>query len=336
MIMFKKETITSLGITYEIYTYQNDHMMISFSQMGGTIIDWLTKNHRGEFESIILRYHDIEDFLENDKSLGATVGPYAGRIYPATIQLEHGTFDLDKNFMNHSCLHSSIDNIKFHKCDVKIINDHTISFQSNNPIKSKYPGHAVFTLIFEIKDNELIQTYQTTTKQDTYTNLTNHTYFNLSGNIKHDILDHILTIPANTYGELNDYFITTHLNNVNQTPFDFRQPKSVRETILSLKDTPIKGLDHPFVLEKGVITLHDPSSGRTLEMTTDQDAVVVYSNNFLTENTLYPNKKDRPHLAICLETQHYPNDIHFDQNPKSFHPKNTTHVQKTTYKITLQ
>ena len=75
---------------------------------------------------------------------------------------------------------------------------------------------------------------------------------------------------------------------------------------------------------------------RTLRIKTDQDAVVVYSNNFLSDKRFYPNRADQKYLGLCLETQHYPNDVHFFEHPKSYHPKESYHIQKTSYQITLE
>lgn len=332
--MFIKTKKRHENIFYTLYTFENDFMKITFSQLGATIVDWQTKNRDGRFESIVLKYQNIDDYFNNEKRLGATIGPYAGRIYPPVIHFENVSYALDPNFRGHSCIHGGKDNIQYHLYNVET-KDNTIVFKSNNKESLGFSGTSSFKITFEIIDNLLKQTYETTTKTDTYTNLTNHTYFNLSGDLKYDILNHVLKIPAHRYGDLNEYFITNEILTVENTLFDFRTPKSVKKTIFSLHKTPIKGLDHPYILDEGVISLYDPTSGRLLEMTTNQDAVVVYSNNFLTDQKLHPGQIDQPYLAICLETQHYPNDIHQFINPKSFHPKNTKHVQQTCYKITI-
>ena len=335
--MFKTQPVQANGKTYLYYVYENEHMKLIFSQLGGTIIDWKTKNMDGAFESIVMSYANAESYHINDKSLGATVGPYAGRIFPSKLELSHGTYELDSNFLNHSTLHSAKDNFQSKLCDVEVVNDHLIIFKTTHDDQNtKYPGQTSYEMVFEIDQNTLHQTYRSFAKKDTYTNLTNHTYFNLSGNLKNDILNHHLIIPASTYGDLNEFFLTQSLSNVEDTIFDFRKPKPLKETVLTLKDTAIKGLDHPFMLEKGPIILKDPYSHRVLEIHTDQDSVVLYTNNFLTEASINHRLMDEPFLAVCLETQHFPNDVHFFKEPFSFHKKDTIHIQKTSYKVYLE
>jgi aldose 1-epimerase len=332
--MFTKINKLSKETPYAYYTYKNAYQEITFSSHGASIIKWLTPNKNGVFENIVMSYQNEADYLDNPKHLGAHVGPYAGRIYPAQLRINEKTFILDKNFLDHANLHSGKSNLQNIMYDVFIQNDNTIIFTSKKQQKdSLFPGDLDIKIIFEIKGNTLYQTYETYSNHDTVTNFTNHTYFNLSGNLKEDILNHTLKITAHLYGDLDEKFITKSLKGVSHTPFDFRKPKRLKDAIIPLKKTPQLGLDHPFLLDNKTITLHDSKSKRSLVIQTNQDTLVVYTNNFLTDRPLENGIKDYPHLAVCLETQHYPNDINFMKFPRSIHKAKTKHIQKTSYKV---
>ncbi|MFP4286356.1 MAG: hypothetical protein ACLFRI_01545 [Candidatus Izemoplasmataceae bacterium] len=330
--MITKTTKTLLGKTVQYYTLSNDFMRLTFIDHGATIVDWQVKTQDKPFESIVLKYANDEDYIKNPKFLGSTVGPYAGRIYPARIDLNQKSYPLEKNFNDHANLHSASLNLMHHTYSVKVIDDFTISFKTHLSDKH-YPSDTTFTLTFTLDKDTLHQVYETNTLVDTFTNLTNHTYFNLSGDIKTDVLDHTLTMQAKYVGKLDQNFMSESLMNPKDTLYDFSKEKPLKEAVLPLKNTPQLGLDHPFLLSDQTIILKDPLSKRTLTITTNQECVVVYSNNFLISEPLNQDITDRSHLSICLETQHYPNDIHFLNYPKSFHEKNTTHIQKTSYKI---
>jgi aldose 1-epimerase len=331
--MITKTSKVLLGQEVFYYVLTNDYMRITFMDLGATIVNWEVKNTEGDFESIVLRYEHDEDYLKNPKFLGATVGPYAGRIYPAEINLDNKTYKLAKNFNDKANLHSDTLNLMHHKYLVSIIDEDTLSFKTSLDTEF-YPSDSTYTLTFSLKEDTLHQVYETFSNKDTFTNLTNHTYFNLSGDIKRDILDHTLIIKASKVGNLNQDFISESLMDVEKTVFDFNQEKPLKDAIIPLKKTHQLGLDHPFMLDDQTIVLKDKESKRTLSIKTNNECVVVYSNNFLIEEPLAGGMKDRSHLSICLETQHYPNDIHFFDYPKSFHAKNTSHQQVTTYKVT--
>lgn len=321
-----------LGKEVNYYTLSNDSMRITFIDHGATIVNWEVKDSNGEFESIVLRYADEEDYIKNPKFLGATVGPYAGRIYPARITLNDITYPLEKNFNDVANLHSAKLNLMVHTYDVTLIDADTISFKTRLK-EPTYPSDSTYTLTFMLKGDTLHQIYETSTKVDTFTNLTNHTYFNLSGNIKRDILDHTLCLHAKKVGKLNDDFIAESLIETTNSLFDFSKEKPLKEAIIPLKKTAQLGLDHPFILSEPTIILKDPVNQRTLTITTNQESVVLYSNNFLIKNPLNDGLKDRDHLSLCIETQHFPNDIHFFDFPKSFHKKFDSHIQKTSYQV---
>lgn len=296
---------------------------------GASIMRLETADREGTFDNIVLNYLNRDDFYENPKYLGATTGPYAGRIYPPELTVGGKRVFLEKNFQNHSHLHGGKHSLARSDFQVEKV-DQGVCF-TYVPLESAYPGHACFKATYLFEGPVMTLRYETLSDQDTFTNITQHAYFNLSGSIRRNVLNHTLQIPASQVGQLDANLISEKLIPVEGTVFDFRQPKMLSEAVMPLKETPQMGLDHPFLLDPGTIVLTDPKSGRSLQLETDQDSVIVYSHNFVIEHPVATPLLENQHLAVCLETQHYPNDIYFLDKPASVHPKNTWHRQTTKY-----
>ena len=301
--------------------------------LGASIKRFLTPDSDGEFENITLSYDHEHDYIMNPKFLGATVGPYAGRIYPPKLSMNDKTYELERNFMNHANLHSGSDSITNHNFDVTIKDKEVIFTTVQKEETSQFPSDMTFEVRYCFNDDGFDVIFNVESQHMALANLTNHTHFNLSGDAKRTVLEHTLEIPAEHYVALDETFMGTSIEKVESTPFDFREEKPLKKAIIPLKETPQKGLDHPFVLHKGIITLKDYVSGRYLQVKTDYDALVVYSNNFLTDKLLEPSINDEAHLAICLEAQHIPNDVHFLDNPKSIMKPNTKKQNIISYRV---
>lgn len=323
------ETITLAGHQATLVHIDSGAIKAVLCSRGASILRLETADRDGVFDNIVLNYLNQDDFYENPKYLGATTGPYAGRIFPPELTVDGKRISLEKNFQNHAHLHGGKHSLARSDFEVEAI-ENGVCF-THMPVEAAYPGHAFFKAIYRFEGPVMTLTYETLADQDTYTNLTQHAYFNLSGSARRNILDHTLQLPASQVGQLNASLITERLIPVEGTVFDFRKPKVLREAVVPLKQTPQMGLDHPFILDAGDIVLSDPESGRVLRMETDQDTVVVYSHNFIIDQPIDTPLSENQHLALCLETQHYPNDIHFFDRPKSAHPKGTRHLQMTRY-----
>ncbi|TVP96569.1 MAG: hypothetical protein EA374_01185 [Acholeplasmatales bacterium] len=296
---------------------------------GASIIRLETADRHGVFDNVVLSYQNLDDFYQNPKYLGATTGPYAGRIYPPEMTVGGKRIALEKNFQNHAHLHGGSRSLARADFTVEAI-DQGVCF-THIPTEPAYPGHVFYKAYYRFEGPVMTLEYETLANADTYTNLTQHAYFNLSGSIRRTVLDHTLCLPASHVGQLDASLITERLIPVEGTLFDFRRTKTLREVVIPLKKTPQMGLDHPFVLDEGTIVLADPESGRALHIETDQDTVVVYSHNFIIDQPVATPLEENQHLALCLETQHYPNDLHFFTRPASAHPEHTHHRQMTRY-----
>jgi aldose 1-epimerase len=306
------------GIKTKEVTYESGIQRLTITSLGASIKRYETIDKDGHFASIIMHYDDDALYLDNPKFLGTTVGPYAGRIFPPKLSLNNKVYPLESNFLNHSNLHSGSSNIAFKNFDVVLLNDHQVEFTYTSSEADAFPGPITYTFMYTFKEDKLRMDYYTRAKEDAVISITNHSYFNLSGDLKTSILNHQLTIPSEKVVALDDYYIGTKVIPVADTPFDFRRPKPLKDGINPLKNTPTKGIDHPFYINNNQpIVLHDPVSKRTLKVSTSYPALVVYTNNLPTDVRLNNNQPDVDHYAVCLEAQHVPNDIYFETHPKS-------------------
>lgn len=332
----KTQTVSLHQETHTLITFQSEAFKATILSYGATLVDLQTPNVKGEFESIVIRYQTLEDYLKNTKLLGSTVGPYAGRIWPASMTINKKTWLLDAR-ENTPFLHSEAANLARKPFVVETLGETFVTLKTTHPsLKAGYPGNLDIWVTYRFEGDVMTIETAVQSDEDTYVNLAHHSYFNLSGNLKHDITHHRLTLPAASVYRLRENGSPEAKIPVKDTPFDF-QEASVLETSLSqLKNSHTKGLDHPFMLQGDEpIVLEDPMSKRSLSIRTSYDSVVVYSNNHLSDHVFYPAEKDRLHLGICLETQHLPNDVHMLENPPSFCPANTLNVQHTHYRFSL-
>jgi aldose 1-epimerase len=205
-----------------------------------------------------------------------------------------------------------------------------------------FPGEVRFEISYILNDNNLEISYLGVPDKETIINLTNHSYFNLSGNCKENILNHELFIDANKISSLDKESIPHgDLFHVEGTPFDFRTPKKIGKDINS-DDLQLKqgnGYDHPFILNKEKeleISLFHKKSGRKLEVYTDREAVVLYTANYLgeAEGMLSCKVQASPRLGVCLETQELPNNINIETFKSSIYTKENPYRAKTNYKFT--
>ncbi|MDD4922103.1 MAG: galactose mutarotase, partial [Bacteroidales bacterium] len=260
----------------------------------------------------------IGGYLNTPSSLGAFIGRVGNRINQGKFSLDGVAYQLQTNKTGH-CMHGGPKGFQFSMFDIHQISDQSleVSYISADG-EMGFPGTLMVQALYTLTDdNALDITYQAKTDKPTIINLTNHTFFNLSGNPEKDILGQILLINADAYTPIDSSCITTgEIAPVCSTPMDFRQPTKIGERIdhfdfIQLKNG--KGYDHNWVLNTAgndtvlASCLVDPESGRTLKVYTDAPGLQVYTGNAL-NGTLIGKKgiTYQQRSAICLETQHYP------------------------------
>jgi aldose 1-epimerase len=283
-------------------------MRLSAISYGCAMTELTAPDRDGNMDSVILKYGSPEQYLENPVYLGSVVGRIAGRIRNAEID---GVALTPSEAPHH--IHGGDDGITSRHWDMDV-EGQAITFTYLSPDGEEgYPGNVMFKVVYELTDdNELVVTMTAQTDKRTWVNLNHHNYFNLGG--RPTIHDHVLTLPADHVAQLDDESLPTgELLEVEATPFDFRDGKPVGETISSEDEAIVKagGLDHPFILRDGVTRLHDPVSGRVMDVETNQPVMVVYTANFLSEETPVTLEGRQKHSGICLEAQALPDAPHY-------------------------
>lgn len=313
-----------------IYTLQNNNgVSISISEFGGAIVKLFVPDRNGNISDIVCGFDNLSSYELSDGYQGAIIGRFGNRIGQAKFSLDGVTYDLYKNNGNNH-LHGG--KVGFsHKVWSSEIIEKVDSISLKLTLFSpdgeeNYPGNLSVTVIYTLdNENALTIEYSATTDKKTILNLTNHTYFNLSGYDSGKIFDHKVTILADRFLPTDDELIPTgEIVSVENTPFDFRKEKSIGQDFFS-DDLNLKnagGYDHCLIFEKCLspdtpkITVKDEISGREMLLYTDMPAVHFYTGNFM-KNKEHPFKNNYEQVeqnAFCLETEKMPDSI----NHKNF------------------
>ncbi len=340
----RKKKFGSLKTGEEVYKYilQNDKLEVGILNYGGIITEIYMEDLGGNRENIVLGYDNILDYEEKSPHFGAITGRTAGRISGAKFEIDGETYNLTKNNGENN-LHGGDNALDKRIWDVKeILNGIELSYKSLH-LEEGYPGEVDFKVKYTLVGDILEIEYLGVSDRKTIINLTNHSYFNLSGDCKEDILEHKLKIDSDfivlldkegcPYGDILD---------VSRTPFDFRRWKKIGEDIgvdnQYLRG--VKGYDHPYILnkkrDKPRISLCHEKSGRRLDIVTNQRVVVFYSSNFLEggHGILSSGVEARERLGVCLETQDIPNNINVENFRSEIYSKDKNYVEKTQYIFT--
>ena len=310
------------GEAVDLYTLRNGKgMETTITTYGGRIVTLKTPDRNGQIADIVLGFDTLPEYLEKNPFFGALVGRYANRIANGEFKLDGHTYTLAKN-NGPNTLHGGL--IGF---DKKVWQAEYTSGSEGHSLRLKYvskdgeegfPGTLTTTVTYTLTDNnELKIDYEATTDKKTVLNLTNHSYFDLSGAGTGEILDHVITINAGTFTPVNANLIPTgELKKVDGTPFDFRKPMPVRSRIND-KDQQLEyagGYDHNFVVNgsggspRFAARAMDPKSGRVLEVVTTQPGVQFYSGNHLPNGIKGKGGATYNYrYGLCFETQHFPN-----------------------------
>ncbi|MCA1055257.1 galactose mutarotase [Rossellomorea aquimaris] len=323
------------------YTLKNDSgMEVTVITYGGAITQILTPDRDGTLENVVLGFDTLQEYIEHTHYFGSIAGRVAGRIGGASYSHQGETVHLTANEgSNH--LHggsTGFNSVIWEEEDMTTEDDRvsvTISHLSRDG-EEGYPGNVKVYVTYTLtNEGRLHIDYKGETDRDTPLNLTNHSYFNLSGNAKSDILQHVLKMEADAYLPLTEENLPTgEVRPVEGTAFDFREGRTIQSGMERSHEVEI-GYDHPFVLKKdgGILLLHE-ESGRIMTVETDQESVVLYTGNFLTGERLSGGNTARRHTGICLETQGYPDAVNHPGFPSIILKTGETYRASTTYTFT--
>lgn len=302
-----------------LYTLTNANgMEVTVTDFGGRIVSVMVPDCAGELRDVVLGFDNIDDYIHVPSDFGAAIGRYANRIGQGRFTLDGKVYELPKNNFGH-CLHGGPDGWQYKAYDVVEADDSHIVLAMHSPDgDANFPGAVEATVTYRLTDdNALDISYEAASDAPTIINLTNHSYFNLSGDPSTSICDDWLWIAADSFTPVDSTFMTTgEIVPVEGTPMDFRTAKRIGDDIDRYDFVQLKngnGYDHNWVLATaGDITrkaaeVRNDVSGIVLEVYTDEPGVQVYTGNFLDgsvtgKHGIVYNQR----AAICLETQHYP------------------------------
>jgi len=318
---------------------------------GAIITSILMPDHNGVRDDVVLGYDDLVGYLDpKTPYFGAVIGRYANRIANGRFALEGKTYSLAQNDgPNH--LHGGLrgfDKVIWKAEAFTTDRGGEMRFSYTSPDGEEgYPGALTAVVCYTLtSDNELICDYRATTTKATPINLTQHSYFNLSGLGSQNVLDHNLILAADAFTPIGPTLIPTgEITPVAGTPFDFRTERSIGACI-NADHEQIRfalGYDHNFVLNKpgGALSLaarvHEPHSGRLLEVFTDQPGIQFYSGNFLDGTIIGKMGVAYPHRhRFCLETQHFPDSPNKTNFPTTILHTGEEYRTQTIYKFSLR
>ena len=343
----KKEQFGVMPCGDKVYKYTIENskgFKVGIINYGAIITEIFTPDRNGNFENIVLAYDKLEPYLENPAYLGAIVGRTAGRISKGSFILGETKYELDKNNGENN-LHGGLEGLSKKLWDAqKTENGIILSYKSKH-LESGFPGNVEFEVRYSVtEDNSLEIEYKAKPDRETIINLTNHSYFNLSGNIKSGGEKQILKINSDFICEVDEETLPTGQKiYVKDTNFDFREGKAIEDG-LSERDNDYnikiaKGYDHPFILnsDNPKISLFSQETGRTLEVETDQKIVIFYSGNYLKDTPeLAGNKKAENNMGICLETQDYPDAINIGVFPLELYSPERPYSSKNRWKFFIK
>ena len=286
--------------------------------VGASIYNIKTPDKNGKIESILYTTKNRKDYPENTPYLGKTIGRTGGRISNGEFKLSGKIYKIPSNDPNG--LHGGNDGLSFKEFTIKKkkneIYNEVIFYYESKHLESGYPGNLELKVSYKLynDENKLLISYTGISDEDTLLNLSNHAYFNLSGNAKKDILDHELFINSKKMEKIKKslpegIYFTKGI-------YSFNPMHKIKDYLFDkeiIKNT--NGYDFPYFIEKDLeypIILKDLETKRVLKIKTSYPAVVLYTCNYPGDYIMNNNKKMKPYYAVCLECMYAPNSINSD------------------------
>ena len=315
---------------------------VKITNYGGIVTSWVAPDKNGINSSIVLGFDSLSGYLAKPPYFGALVGRYGNRIAKGKFKIGDTTYTLaTNNGKNH--LHGGLKGFDKQVWDASMVDSVpalTLNYVSKDG-EEGYPGNLKVTVVYTLSDdNELGIEYSAETDKPTPVNLTNHSYFNLSGSVANTILGETLKVDADAYTPVDTTLIPTgKLLPVKGTPFDFTTATTIGARIAQVPG----GYDHNFVLNskdgslKLAAVLTDSLSGRKLEVYTTQPGLQFYTGNFLNGSIQTSDGKAiGKNAALCLETQHFPDSPNEPSFPSTILKPGEKYHSITKYKLSVQ
>jgi aldose 1-epimerase len=315
------------GTAVDVYTLTSGKVEVRIMTYGGIIVSVKTPDRNGKIEDIALGFDDLNGYIEsgNKPYFGALVGRYANRLAHGTFTLDGKQYHITKNDGDNT-LHGGAKGFGRVVWSAKQIPDGVEMTYVDPDGTEGFPGTLTTTVRYTLKNDELRIEYSAITDKDTVVNLTSHSYFNLAGEGNGTILKQQMELEADKFTPVDKTLIPTgELAPVQGTPLDFRKLTEIGARIDD--DNPqLKlglGYDHNWVLNNGgkfakAAEAYDSTTGRVLQVFTDQPGIQFYSGNFLDgtvkgkQGHMYPLRS-----GFALETQHFPDSPNHKNFPST-------------------
>lgn len=308
------------GDSTDLFVLRNEAgAEVCITNYGGRIVSLLVPDAAGNMQDVVLGFDTLDDYTGGPSSFGATIGRFANRIAHGQFILDADTIHLDVNSGKHS-IHGGLKGWQYQVFSASQHSDSTLSLSYVSPDgEGGFPGTVTVEVNFHLShDHALRIDYHAETDRKTVINMTNHSFFNLSGDPRRTVLDDELYVRASQFTPLDDSSVPTgEIWPVAGTPFDFNQPVAIGEAIS--RDSGhaqlrvARGFDHNFILDTNgdptvlAARLYSPVSGIAMEVFTNEPGLQIYTGNMLDGSRVGKgNVPMEKQTAICLETQHFP------------------------------
>ena len=314
------------GYTYEIKNSAG--MLVRICNVAAAIVSVFVPDRNGKLDDVILGYRTAADYLSKGPYHGACIGRVANRIEDSVFTLNGKTYQLEPNHKEKHVLHGGLHGLDNHVFELASISENSVSLETTmEDGEDGFPGNVRLCVTYTVtEDNGLSIRYYAVSDADTVLNLTNHAYFNLSGQGSGTMLDQVMQIFADEYLPLNEIGMVYDVVLPVDSVMDFRDGKEIGRDIG--EDHPqlkvASGYDHNYILKKNenglthAARVSDPKSGRTMDVYTDMPGILLYTGNYLEDHDV-PGKDGRLYRlreGFCLETNFYPNALNYPQYPQ--------------------
>lgn len=298
-----------------------DSFQVTLTSIGASIRSIGYIDSADKFKNIAFSFASDSPYAQNPLYAGATLGPCAGRISDGCLSLPKRRYALTKNEKSRHCLHSGSHSVSFINWTLASVHEEDTSaevlFQCTLPDGCDgFPGNRTFSVSYILNEaHKLTVKYHAVSDKTTYFNMSNHSYFNLSGNFEESVYDHLLQIHADAYIYNDDEFIPEGIAPVENSPFDFRKPVSLSRQMKAFPNntqlTVSRGYNHAFLLNQNrelpQLIFTSADSSQKLFISSDAPCVVLYSGGFIENGIpLAGNQLSCPGCAAAFEFQDYP------------------------------
>ncbi len=331
-----------------LYTLINANgMEVCITNFGGRLVSIMVPDKDGKMTDVILGFDNVHDYMTIPSDFGASIGRYANRIGGGTFEIDGVTYNVDKN-NNGNCLHGGSEGWQYKVYAAEQTDPQTLVLTLDSADgEMGFPGNVTAKVTYKLTDENAIDiTFEGVTDKATVMGMTNHAYFNLSGNPAVEATDHILYINADKFTPTDSLLIPTgEILPVEGTPMDFRELKAIAQDIDIDYEALVfgRGYDHNWVLNTAgdlsqlAFSLYSPVSGILLEGYTDQPGVQVYSGNFLDGTVVGKKGIAYPMRAsVCLETQKFPDSPNKPEWPSTTLRPGETYTHRCIYKFSVK